>query len=121
MAGNYDPLHDVALVLGAVMQIAGAEPRTVSDPLLNIASRLGFTHRTDPAEVEDLLRGAVERRVRQKAAQEILDLAEADRAFPLASKWNRPPYGDTGSSLRKLSRGQALPRPEDLRGGRTRA
>lgn len=59
MPGSYDPLRDVALLLAAAMQTAGTQARTVTDPLMRLAGRLGFTYRTDPAEIEDKLRAAI--------------------------------------------------------------
>lgn len=114
MAGNYDPLHDLALLLAAVSQTAGTQARVVADPLARLSARLGFGHRTDPSEIEDRLCGTVERRIRRETAQEVLALEAADQKL-----WERNtgPYGDMRTSLRRLARGEQLPRPEDLRGG----
>ena len=114
MAGNYDPLHDVALLLAAISQTAGGQARVVSDPLQRLGSRLGFDHRTDPAVIEDKLRGNVERRVRRQAAREIIHLDQEDRARRAR---NVGPYGDMQTSLNRLMRGQALPALRELRGG----
>lgn len=59
MAGNYDPVHDIALGLAAAMQTSASHPRILSDPLLRIASRLGFDHRSDPARIEAALRAVI--------------------------------------------------------------
>ena len=32
MAGNYDPIRDIALLLAAAMQTAGTQPRVISRP-----------------------------------------------------------------------------------------
>jgi hypothetical protein len=117
MAGSYDPIRDVALLLAAVSQTAGAQARVVSDPLARLASRLGFTHRTDPSEIEDALRGVIERRVRRETAREVLALHEADRMIERKPSTNKGPWGDMRTSLRRLERGEPLPRPEELRGG----
>ena len=114
MAGSYDPLHDIALLLAAVSKIAGCEPRVVADLVARLGARLNFDHRTDPSEIEDHLRGTVERRVRRETAQEVVALEAEDQR-----RWERNvgPYGDMRTSLRRLARGEPLPRPEELRGG----
>jgi hypothetical protein len=117
MTGSYDPLHDIALLLAAVTQTAGSQVRVATDPLMRISSRLGFTHKTDPSEIEDALRGTIERRVRRETAREVLELAEAERKLSIAGAPNKGPWGDAVTSLRRLARGEPLPRPEELRGG----
>jgi hypothetical protein len=114
MAGNCDPLHDIALLLAAVSQTAGSQARTVADPLARLGARLGFDHRTDPSEIEDHLRGMVESRVRRETAREVIALDEADQKL-----WevNHGPFGDMRTSLRRLARGEQLPEARDLRGG----
>lgn len=117
MAGSYDPLHDIALLLAAVSQTAGSQARVVADPLARLQARLGFGHRTDPSEIEDSLRGMVERRVCRETAREILALADAERALSRVGARNKGPYGDVDSSVHRLARGEQLPRLEELRGG----
>jgi hypothetical protein len=111
----------MALLLAAVMQTAGAQAPVARDPLRRLASRLGFTYRTDPAEIEDKLRGVIERRVRREAGREILALDVADKAIERTPATNKGPFGDVDTSVRRLARGEQLPRPEDLRGGKARA
>lgn len=113
MAGSYDPVHDIALTLAAAMQTAGAAPRVVADPLLRLAGRLGFDHRTDPAEIEDKLRGVIERQVRRDLAREILAL---DAKEAKCSR-NKGPWGDIEASVRRIARGEQLPDWRELHGG----
>ena len=81
---------------------------------MRIAARLGFTYRTDPAEIEDMLRGNIERRVRREAAREILDLAKADAKL---SHIHKGPWGDVEISVKRMARGEPLPDVSELRGG----
>ena len=56
----------------------------------------------------------IERHVRRETAREVLALEAEDR-----KRWAyaKGPYGDMRTSLRRLERGEPLPRPEELRGG----
>ena len=56
----------------------------------------------------------IERHVRREMAREVLALEAEDR-----KRWAfaKGPYGDMRTSLRRLERGEPLPRLEDLRGG----
>ncbi|HZR50146.1 MAG TPA: hypothetical protein VFB06_11560 [Streptosporangiaceae bacterium] len=60
---------------------------------------------------------ALERSIRRRMAREILALDEADGTLERTGARNVGPYGDMRTSLRRLARGETLPRPEDLRGG----
>jgi hypothetical protein len=113
MAGNYDPLRDVARLLSAAMQTAGSAPRVVADPLLKLGARLGFDHRTDPSEIEDKLRGTIERRVRREMAREVLALDAVDGQCAR----NVGPWGCMDASLKRIERGVALPDWRELHGG----
>ena len=61
------------------------------------------------------------RRLLRETAREILALDLADRHIERTPARNKGPYGDMQSSLRRLVRGEPLPRPEQLRGGNASA
>lgn len=114
MAGNYDPIRDMALQFASLMHTAAVVGAPLDlEPLTRIASRLGFVHGTDPAEIEDKLRGTIERRVRRDMAREVLHLHQVDRRCIR----NVGPHGHMEVSLNKISRGEPLPDWRDLHGG----
>jgi hypothetical protein len=113
MAGSYYPLHDIALTLAAVVHAVVTSTTLDVEALMRISGRLSINHGTDPSEIEDKLRGAIERRVRRDMAREILHLDEVDRQCSR----NVGPWGDVRTSVRRIGRGEALPDWRDLHGG----
>lgn len=55
----------------------------------------------------------IERHIRRQMAREILHLHAVDRSCTR----NVGPWGDMGISLKRIERGEPLPRPEELHGG----
>jgi hypothetical protein len=86
------------------------------------ASHLTWRDFADQArEVLEAAMPAIERASRRKVAREILALDAADKAIERSPATNKGPFGDVRSSVRRLARGEPLPRPEDLRGDKARA
>lgn len=71
----------------------------------------------DAREALEAAAPAMEKAWRRKMAREILALHEEEGRLTAAGARNVGPYGDAVLCLRRLARGQELPKPEELRGG----